>query len=142
MKRCIVTILLGLSLIATPSAQSYLSVYGDARPQITEKYDRNKRYIARLRDFRTGEVIASTYLDAERTFLLNPVEPGDYILELINPKHKIVCTEGPFTVEKTNPYIIVDCARPVAAWWLVGAAVAAGLTSGIVASWSPASPSR
>jgi hypothetical protein len=33
----------------------------------------------------------------------------------------------------------VRCNRPVAAWWLLGAAAAAGVTAGIVAGGDPVS---
>ena len=55
---------------------------------------------------------------------------------------KVVCTEGPFdlTQQMLKNDVVIDCDKVPAAWWLLGAAAAAGITAGIVASNS--SPSQ
>ena len=54
----------------------------------------------------------------------------------------MVCTEGPFdlTQQMIKNDVVIDCGKVPAAWWLLGAAAAAGITAGIVAA--NASPSQ
>ena len=83
-------------------------------------------------------------LDAQGRFNFAKVE-GDkqYLVQLFNLKeNKIVCTEGPFDLmqQALKNDVVIECGRTPAAWWLLGAAAAAGVTAGVVVA--TASPSR
>jgi hypothetical protein len=112
------------------------------------------QYIIRARDVSNNQIAQSTTLDANAEFALNGLTPGSFMVELVKGAApngqggKIVCTAGPFTLQdstsQVNDLMIkkganVQCNRPVAAWWLLGAAAAAGVTAGIVAGGDPIS---
>ena len=66
------------------------------------------------------------------------------MVELLNKDGKVVCTEGPFnmTQQPVKDDVKISCGNKVpTAWWLLGAAAAAGITAGVVAGGSdPAAP--
>ena len=74
---------------------------------------------------------------------LTGLQPASYLVELLNRNGKIVCTEGPFdmTRQTARDNVVISCGKVPAAWWLLGAAAAAGITAGIVAG-GPASPTQ
>lgn len=98
-------------------------------------------YTVRLRNITTNTV-QDQHIDAQGRFLWSNVPMAPYLVELVDPTNKVVCTEGPFDL-RTTPYhdITIRCARVPAAWWLLTAAGAAGIAAGVVAV-APASPSR
>jgi hypothetical protein len=111
------------------------------------------RYIVRARDVATNNIVQTTTLDANALYALNGLAAGSFIVELVRDAAaggqggKIVCQEGPFNLREqagqaAESMMIRDadikCNNP-AAWWLLGAAAAAGITAGIVAGGDPVS---
>ena len=99
-------------------------------------------YSVRLRNVQQGVIAATVQLDPSGDFTLAGVDPANYLVELLNAKGKVVCTEGPFDLSKqpSKTGVNIECGQP-AAWWLLAAAGAAGITAGVVAN-GPASPAR
>lgn len=114
---------------------------GTAEDEATRPIEKNT-VRARLVD--TGTIVVSAPLDAEAAFMLAGLQPGNYVVELLDPQSRIVCTEGPFQLTAAVPLqtdIEIDCDRFPVAWWLLGAAAAAGVTTAVVVQ-DPASPSQ
>jgi hypothetical protein len=120
-------------------------ISGSASAEAKKPYD---QYIIRARDVSTNTVAQKTMLDANADFAVNGLTPGTFLIELVKDAQpngeggKIVCTAGPFTLQDSasqiNDFMMkkganVRCNRPVAAYWLLGAAAAAGITAGIAA---------
>jgi hypothetical protein len=99
-------------------------------------------YTVRARDAQ-GTVGATQPLDAQGNFTLSSLASTRYVVELVDKNGKVVCTEGPFDMaaQATKSDVNIDCNKVPAAWWLLGAAAAAGVTAGVVAA-GDASPSR
>jgi hypothetical protein len=99
-------------------------------------------YSVRARDVKQGVVAATVQLDTNGNFALSGVDQANYLVELLDSKGKVVCTEGPFDLSKTptRSNVNIECGKP-AAWWLLAAAGAAGITAGVVTN-DPASPAR
>jgi hypothetical protein len=99
-------------------------------------------YSVRARDVKQGVVAATVQLDSNGDFALSGVDQANYLVELLDAKGKVVCTEGPFDLTKqaTKTGVTIECGKP-AAWWLLAAAGAAGITAGVVTN-DPASPAR
>ena len=146
-----VAIALAFTLAATAMptalfAQQSTSLAGTAKDEAKKPYT---DYTARARDIgkdsqgNGGGIGASVALDAQGNFSLTGLASMKYLVELVNKDGKVVCTEGPFdlTTQAIKSDVVIDCGKVPAAWWLVGAAAAAGITAGIVAA-GPASPSR
>jgi hypothetical protein len=106
------------------------------------------QYIIRAMDVSNNNIVAKTTLDANAEFALNGLSAGTFMVQLV--KHaapdgqggKIVCQAGPFTLQDNNTQLNdlmikkganVQCNRPVAAYYLLGAAAAAGIAAGIAA---------
>lgn len=120
-------------------------ISGSAAAEAKKPYT---QYVIRARDVSTNLVPQVTTLDANAEFAVNGLMAGTYLIELVKGATpsgqggKIVCTAGPFTLQdgaaQVNDLMIkkganVHCNRPVAAWWLLGAAAAAaGVTAGVV----------
>jgi hypothetical protein len=115
------------------------------------------KYSVRARDVNTNQIVQSTALDAQAQYALNALAAGSFIVELVRDAApggqggKVVCSEGPFTLrdqaaQNADSMLIrgadIQCQNPAAAYWLLGAAAAAGLTAGIVAGGDPASPAN
>jgi hypothetical protein len=139
--------LMGSFLLAPLSAAARQDgvISGSAAAEVKKPYD---PYIVRARDVSTNSVAQKTTLDTNAEFALNGLNPGTFLIELVKDAQpngeggKIICTAGPFTLQNTgtqmNDLMIkkganIRCNRPVAAWWLLGAAAAAGITAGIAA---------
>jgi hypothetical protein len=101
-----------------------------------------QNYSVRARNVQMGNIAATTPLEVDGKFALASIDPAKYLVELLDPQGKVVCTEGPFDLTKQaqKTGVTIDCGNP-AAWWLLAAAGAAGITAGIVNNGS-ASPSR
>lgn len=99
-------------------------------------------YSVRARNVQMGNIGATTPVANDGTFALSNVDPAKYLVELVDKNGKVVCSEGPFDLSKqpVKNGVVIDCGNP-AAWWLLAAAGAAGITAGIVNNGS-ASPSR
>ena len=124
----------------SPAGQS-TTLAGTAKDEAKKPYT---EYTARARDVKAGTIGGSTPLDVQGNFSLIGLTTQNYLVELLNKDGKVVCTEGPFDMSKQaiKSDVVVDCGGIPAAWWLVGAAAAAGITAGIIAANGPASPSR
>jgi hypothetical protein len=139
--------LLGSFLLAPLSAAVRQDgvISGSAAAEAKKPYD---PYIIRARDVSTNTVAQKTTLDANGEFAVNGLMPGTFLIELVKDAQpngeggKIICTAGPFTLQDSTSQLTdlmikkganVHCNRPVAAWWLLGAAAAAGVTAGIAA---------
>src|SRR5262245_61100742 len=55
-------------------------------------------YSVRARNAQNGQVAETTPLDANASFSLSGLAPASYLVELLNQKGKVVCTEGPFSL--------------------------------------------
>jgi hypothetical protein len=139
--------LLGSFLLAPLSAAVRQDgvISGSAAAEVKKPYD---PYTIRARDVSTNTIAQKTTLDANAEFAVNGLMPGTFLIELVKNAQpngeggKIICTAGPFTLQdgtsQLNDLMIkkganVHCNRPVAAWWLLGAAAAAGVSAGIAA---------
>jgi hypothetical protein len=121
-------------------AQQSTSLAGTAKDEAKRPYP---DYTVRARDVAAGSIASTIALDAQGNFSMTGLSTMNYLVELVNKDGKVVCTEGPFDLSKQaiKSDVIIDCGKVPAAWWLVGAAAAAGITAGVVAQ-GPASPSR
>jgi hypothetical protein len=109
----------------------------------TAKKEAKKPYIeftARARNTMGGQIAGTVMLDPDANFSLTGLPPANYVVELLNKDGKVVCTEGPFNMAQQSILERVDisCNKVPVAWWLLGAAAAAGITAGVLA----ASPSQ
>ena len=127
----------------TPAAQSQsTTLAGTAKDEAKKPFT---EYTVRARDVKAGTIGGSTPLDVQGNFSLIGLTTQNYLVELLNKDGKVVCTEGPFDMSKqaVKNDVVISCGGIPAAWWLVGAAAAAGITAGIIAANGPAaSPSR
>jgi hypothetical protein len=137
MKRGFVATALSMALASSSliAAQSG-TITGTAKDEIK----RNQEYSVRARDISQGQIASTSPLDAEGKFSLANLGSANYLVELVRTQDgKVVCTEGPFDMatQAARDNVTIDCNKVPAAWWLLGAAAAAGITAGIVATASP-----
>jgi hypothetical protein len=131
------------ALISQPvmgaASQGAGSISGTAEKEAKKPFP---NYSVRARNVVAGTIGASVPLDPQGNFALTGIDQAKFLVELLDPKGKVVCTEGPFdlTTQATKTGVDIRCGNP-AAWWLLAAAGAAGVTAGIVAN-GPASPAR
>lgn len=122
-------------------AQQSTSLAGTAKDEAKKPYT---DYTVGARDVNApkGEYVKSVALDNQGAFSLADLSTKSYLVELVNKKGEVVCTEGPFDLSKQaiKSDVFIDCGKVPVAWWLVGAAAAAGVAAGIAAG--DASPSR
>lgn len=120
-------------------AQQSTTLSGTAKDQAKSNYT---DYQVRARDVKAGAIAESVALDGQGNFSLTGLSTMNYLVELVNKDGKVVCTEGPFDMSKQaiKSDVVISCGKIPAAWWLLGAAAAAGVTAGVVAG--QASPSR
>jgi hypothetical protein len=124
------------------AGQQTATIAGTAKDEAKKPY---ADYTVRARDVSTGMIAGMTPLNTDANFSLPDLSSSKYLIELVlhkNNQDKVVCTEGPFdlTQQMLKNDVVIDCDKVPAAWWLLGAAAAAGITAGIVASNS--SPSQ
>jgi hypothetical protein len=124
------------------AGQQTATLAGTAKDEAKKPY---ANYTVRARDVSSGQITGTVPLNTEGNFSLPDLSSSRYLVELIrkeNNKEKVVCTEGPFdlTQQMLKNDVVIDCGKVPAAWWLLGAAAAAGVTAGIVAA--NASPSQ
>ena len=101
-------------------------------------------YTVRARDVAQGTIAATVPLDSQARFSLANLTTTNFLVELVNKDGKVVCTEGPYLLTQAAPNktdINIACGVPPAAWLLLGAAAAAGVTVGVVQD-GPASPAQ
>jgi hypothetical protein len=115
------------------SSQGAVSLSGTARKEAKRPYT---DYIVRARQVDSGAIAASMPLDGGGNFMFTGMSPASYLMELVNGQGKVVCTAGPLAATAAMANIEIDCHRrePLAAWLLVGAAGAAGVTAAVVVS--------
>jgi hypothetical protein len=115
------------------------SIAGTAHKEARKPFP---NYSVRARNVQQGVIAATVPLDPNGKFSLAGVDPANYLVELLDPKGKVVCTEGPFDLSKVpnKTDVSIECGKP-AAWWLLAAAGAAGITAGVVSN-DAASPAR
>lgn len=120
-------------------AQSLGTISGSADKEAKKPYT---DYSVRARNVQAGSIASTATLDAEGKFVLAGVDTANYLVELLDKKGKVICTEGPFDLSKQplRSGVKIECGNP-AAWWLLAAAGAAGITAGVVSN-GPASPSQ
>lgn len=121
-----------LALGATPSLLAAGgSIAGTAKDEAKRPFS---DYSVRLRDVVQGTVGGTVTLDPSGNFAFADLTPTKYLVELVDRNNKVVCTEGPFDTAKQTEKLDVkiDCNKVPTAWWLLGAAAAAGITAGIV----------
>lgn len=121
------------------TAQQQGQISGTAKDQAKEPYP---DYSVRVRNVINGQIGGSSPLDNMGAFTIPNLPTANYVVELLNRNGKVVCTEGPFDLAKQliKDGVIVDCNKFPAAFWLLGAGAAAGITAGVVAATG--SPSR
>lgn len=149
MKNKVVAIAAAFAL-ASGAAQTALLAAGQQTATIAgtakdEAKGNLANYTVRARDVGTGMIAGTSPLTTNATFTLPDLSSSRYLVELVrheNNQDKVVCTEGPFdlTQQMLKNDVVIDCGKVPAAWWLLGAAAAAGITAGIVAA--NASPSQ
>ena len=124
------------------AGQNTASLGGTAKDAAKKPYT---DYSIRARNVQQGLIASTTRLDASGNFALNGLQPATYLIELISQNGKVVCTEGPFNVSQApnlaKDNVVIDCNHVPAAWWLLGAAAAAGITAGVVQA-GPASAAQ
>jgi hypothetical protein len=92
-------------------------------------------YTVRARDVAQGTIAGTVPLDTQAKFTLTGLATTNYLVELVNKNGKVVCTEGPYLLTQAAPQksdVNIACGVPPAAWLLLGAAAAAGVTVGVV----------
>jgi hypothetical protein len=122
-------------------AQANGTLAGTAKDEAKKPY---ADYTVRARDVQQGTIATATPLDQDAKFRLGSLQPAHYVVELVNKDGKVVCSEGPFNLTQQNlakDNIDISCRHVPAAWWLLGAAAAGGITAGVVAS-GPASAAQ
>lgn len=130
--------------LASGAAQTLLaqsaSITGTAKNEAQTPYT---DYTVRARDVAQGSVGATVALDQQGNFLLPNLGTTKYLVELVDHNSKVVCTEGPFDLAKepAKAGVTIDCNKKPVAWWLLGAAAAAGITAGVVTG-GPASAAQ
>jgi len=113
------------------------------------------QYVMRARDVSNNQIVQTTTLDAQAEFALNGLAAGSFMIELVKGAGpggeggKIVCSAGPFTLQDGASQVAdlmikkganVRCNRPQAAYYLLGAAAAAGITAGVVSTGDDPAP--
>jgi hypothetical protein len=125
------------SALAVGTAQTALlaqsgALGGTAKDEAKKPFT---EYSVRARDVSKGSIAETTPLSADGAFALGNLPAANYLVELLNKNGKVVCTEGPYDLTKQSGKsdIVIDCNKVPAAWWLLGAAAAAGVTAGVAA---------
>ena len=116
-------------------AQQTASVSGTAKKEAKKPYT---DYSVRARNVQQGQIGGTTPLDSDGNFSLANLPPAQYAVELLNHDGKVVCTEGPYnlTQQLAKDGVNISCNKVPAAWWLIGAAAAAGITAGVLTASS------
>jgi hypothetical protein len=135
-----VAVAVAMAASATQLLAQSASIGGTAKDEAKKPYT---DYTVRARDVQQGAIASTIALDANGNFTLPNLASQKYLVELVNKNGKVVCTEGPYdlTARAFQNDVVIDCNKVPAAWWLLGAAAAAGITAGIVAA-GPASPAQ
>ena len=117
-------------------SQDTASVRGTAKNEAKKPYT---DYSVRARNVQQGQIGGTTQLDSDGNFSLANLAPAQYSVELLNRDGKVVCTEGPYNLTQqqlAKDGVNISCNKVPAAWWLIGAAAAAGITAGVLTASS------
>jgi len=133
----LVAMLLGTVPAGVYAQQGNVVLSGTGKAEAKKPYP---DYSARAREIQQGQIVGTAKLDVEGKFSLSGLQASKYVVELVDPKGKVVCTEGPFDMTKTASKndVVVDCNKMPTSWTVLAAAAAAGITTGIVAGDDPA----
>lgn len=136
MKNGFVAVAVATALASTSLMAQSVTINGTAKDEAKKPFT---DFTVRARDINQGQIAGTSPLDSEGAFTLPNLASGKYAVELVNKDGKVVCTEGPFdmTTEAQRSGVVIDCNKVPAAWWIVGAAAAAGITAGVVTTGSP-----
>jgi len=127
----VVSLTLGASLSLAAASQT-VTVTGTAKKEAKRPYS---NYVVRARQVDTGQIAASVPLDGSANFEFTGMTPASYLMELVNAQGRVVCTAGPFAAAAlTGLEIDCDKKKPSAAWLLLAAAGAAGITAAVLAT--------
>jgi hypothetical protein len=126
--------------IRAAGGQNMVTIAGTARKEAKKPY---VDYTTRARNVMSGQIAGTVMLDPNANFSIAGLLPANYVVELLDHNGKVVCTQGPFNLTQTNikDNVDISCNKIPAAWWLLGAAAAAGITAGVLAGGT-ASPSQ
>lgn len=130
----------GVQILSAQQGQVTVTLGGIAKHEAKKPYT---DYTTRARNSMTGEITATVpNADPDANFLFTGLPPAHYVVELLDKGGKVVCTEGPFdlTSQFLKNDVDIKCHHAPVAWWLIGAAAAAGVTAGVVSG--PTSASR
>ena len=132
-------------LHAAGQSKGFLS--GDARAEAKQPFS---DFSVRARNVTTGAIEATAILDSQGNFMLDGLTAGKMKVELTKVgNNKVICAEGPFDIKAGaasadtafgQSDISIKCNNPAAAWLLLGAAAAAGVTAGVVAGGDTPAP--
>jgi len=111
---------------ASPQVQANGIISGKASDEVKQPSD----FKVQLRDIGTGQITATSALDAQARFAFNNLALSQrYLVELVKlSNNKIVCTEGPYVLTSTmitKTDVNINCGTNPAAWWLLAAGGAA-----------------
>lgn len=131
----IVTLSGAAGIPAFAAGQQTATISGTAKNEAKQPYT---DYSVRARNVQQGQIAGTGQLDANANFSLANLAPANYVVELLNRNGKVVCTEGPFNLSQqlVKDGVNISCNKVPAAWWLVGAAAAAGITAGVITASS------
>lgn len=138
MKNGIVAAAVAVAVSSTNLMAQSVQITGTAKNEAKKPFT---DFTVRARDIAQGQIAGTSPLDSEGAFSLSTLTAGKYAVELVNKNGKVVCTEGPFdlTTQAAQNNVVIDCNKIPAAWWIVGAAAAAGITAGVVTTGDSAS---
>ena len=125
------------------SAQQKATLSGTAKDEAKKPFN---EFTVQVRNVSApgGPIAGSIALDPNGNFSLAGLTPSKYVVELLNKKGKLVCTEGPYDLTAApmaKNDVVIDCNHVPVAWWLLAAAGAAAITAGIVTG-GPSSASQ
>jgi hypothetical protein len=137
MKNGFVAVAVALALAGTGLLAETGQISGTAKDEAKKPFT---DYSVQARDTQ-GQVIGTSPLDSTGAFTLPNLGTAKYLVELVNKSGKVVCTEGPYDLSQQaiKDGVVIDCNKVPAAWWLLGAAAAAGITAGVVSTTGSAS---
>ncbi|MGE0451272.1 MAG: hypothetical protein AB7Q29_16995 [Vicinamibacterales bacterium] len=125
--------------IGPPPDSGLVLLAGRADDEAEKPYS---RYTVQLRDIEDARVTGSLRLDEKARFEFSGLPEAVYLVELLDARGRVVCTEGPFDLRKdpATRDVVIACGHIPAAWWLLAGAATAGITAGALGQ--QASPSR
>jgi hypothetical protein len=125
-------IALSLSMPGVAAQQSPGTLAGKATDDARRPY---LDYAVQIRDVATGRVVQTEALNSQGVFIVSDLAlTKTYLIELLHQReHRVVCTEGPFTLTSTTPSksdVNISCGRMPSSVWLLlaGAGAAAAVT--------------